>query len=422
MPWASSASAEPDLIWEGFVTTLKQGEVPNFRDALELNAQCGISAVLQMNPIFAEVLQQSIRNAREKLGVKLAVPSKQFIEDGLNLVALGADPNLGLFRFNILAKSKKSAGKMVKLFELWKQQITENMNAKVKQSQAMISPDGEAREAISPIMNAYLTDGAEFLFSFLVPVREGNRLYWDISQNERLNKLRENVPAPVLKVGGAGVLVGLLVPAVQKARWAARTNQTVNNYREIGLAMLNHEAAFRALPTAYTVDEDGKPLHSWRVLILPFLGEHELYEKIRLDEPWDSEWNRQFHDQCPKVYQSVFNPSKTDAVVGVVVGDGTMFPPVTEKGQKGVGLEKVTDGLSNTIMLVPCKPVCWMDPTGDPKTGDLQSPEDVVYDGSKETFYVTMGDGSVQMISVTMDPANWINLLLRNDGKAVRIE
>ncbi|MCR5163327.1 MAG: DUF1559 domain-containing protein [Thermoguttaceae bacterium] len=419
-----AASMESGRIWKDFVFSQAPGndfpgsrtsalmsgkDLSYFRDALELNAQCGISAVLQMNPIFAEVAQQGIREARENLDVKLAIPSKQFIEDGLNLVALGADPNLGLFRFNILAKSKKSAGKMVKLFELWKQQIEEELK------------EG-APEDISPTYAAFGLDFTDFFLSFLVPVREGNRLYWDISQNERLNKLRENVPAPVLKVGGAGVLVGLLVPAVQKARWAARTNQTMNNYKEIGLAMLNHEATFRALPTAYTVDEDGKPLHSWRVLILPFLGEHELYLKIRLDEPWDSEWNRQFHDQCPKVYQSVFNPSKTDAVVGVVVGNGTMFPPVTEKGQKGVGLEKVTDGLSNTIMVVPCKPVCWMDPTGDPKVSDLQSPEDVVYDGTKETFPVTMGDCSVQQISVTIDPVNWINLLLRNDGKAVLIE
>ena len=388
-----SAEAEPDLTWEGFVTTLKSAEVPNFRDALELNAQCGISVVLQMNPIFVEILQQGIREARENLDVKLAVPSKQFIEDGLNLVALGVDPNQGLFRFNILAKSKKSAGKMVKLLELWKQQITENMNAKVKQSQAMISPDGESRAAVSPIMNAYLTDWADFFFSFLVPVREENRLYWDISQNERLNKLRENVPAPILKAGGAGMLVGLLLPAVQQARQSARTMQTMNNYKEIGLAMLNFESISRSLPPAYMVDDEGKPLHSWRVLILPFVGELDLYEKIRLDEPWDSEWNRQFHDQCPKVYQSVFNPSKTDAVVGVVVGDGTMFPPATEKGKTGIGLEKVTDGLSNTIMLVPCKPVCWMDPTGDPKVSDLQSPEDVVYDGSKEDFPVLIGSG-----------------------------
>ena len=419
-----AASMESGRIWKDFVFSQAPGndfpgsrtsalmsgkDLSYFRDALELNAQCGISAVLQMNPIFAEILQQGIRNGRENLGVKLSIPSKQFIEDGLNLVALGVDPNLGLFRFNILAKSKKSAGKMVKLFELWKQQIEEELK------------EG-APEDISPTYAAFGLDFTDFFLSFLVPVREGNRLYWDISQNERLNKLRENVPAPVLKVGGAGVLVGLLVPAVQKARWAARTNQTVNNYREIGLAMLNHEAAFRALPTAYTVDEDGKPLHSWRVLILPFLGERELYGKIRLDEPWDSEWNRQFHDQCPKVYQSVFNPSKTDAVVGVVVGDGTMFPPVTKKGQKGVSLANVTDGLSNTIMVVPCKPVCWMDPTGDPKVGDLQSPEDVVYDGTKETFPVLFGDASVRMISVTIDPANWINLLLRNDGKAVLIE
>ena len=64
------------------------------------------------------------------------------------------------------------------------------------------------------------------------------------------------------------------------------------------------EANGGAYPAAYTVDAEGKPLHSWRVLILPYLGDAEsaLYEQIRLDEPWDSEWNSQFHAQTPTVF------------------------------------------------------------------------------------------------------------------------
>ncbi|MBQ9800365.1 MAG: DUF1559 domain-containing protein, partial [Thermoguttaceae bacterium] len=58
------------------------------------------------------------------------------------------------------------------------------------------------------------------------------------------------------------------------------------------------------LPAAYTVDEAGRPLHSWRVAILPCLGEEEakLYAQIRLDEPWNSEWNSRFHVQRPNIF------------------------------------------------------------------------------------------------------------------------
>lgn len=52
----------------------------------------------------------------------------------------------------------------------------------------------------------------------------------------------------------------------------------------------------------YIADPSGTPLHSWRVLLLPYLGEQKLYEQIKLDEPWDSEWNRQFHKRMPDCY------------------------------------------------------------------------------------------------------------------------
>lgn len=67
------------------------------------------------------------------------------------------------------------------------------------------------------------------------------------------------------------------------------------------LYRLDHEGQ---LPPAFTVNAEGKPLHSWTVQLLPYLGNEaeELYTKIRLDEPWDSEWNAQFHNQMPYVF------------------------------------------------------------------------------------------------------------------------
>ncbi len=107
----------------------------------------------------------------------------------------------------------------------------------------------------------------------------------------------------VVATGVTGMSVALLLPAVQQARNAARRMQFMNNMKQLGLATLNYESKHRTYPPLFSVDEDGKPLHSWRVLILPYLGQQELYDQIRLDEPWDSEWNSQFHNDCPVVYK-----------------------------------------------------------------------------------------------------------------------
>lgn len=69
------------------------------------------------------------------------------------------------------------------------------------------------------------------------------------------------------------------------------------------LYLLDHN---NEIPSAFTTDAEGKPLHSWTIQLLPYLGKEaeELYAKIRLDEPWDSEWNAQFHNQMPNVFTS----------------------------------------------------------------------------------------------------------------------
>ncbi len=69
----------------------------------------------------------------------------------------------------------------------------------------------------------------------------------------------------------SGILAGLLLPAVQAAREAARRVQCSNNLKQIGLALHNYNAAYKSLPPPYTVDANGQKLHSWRTLILPFI-------------------------------------------------------------------------------------------------------------------------------------------------------
>ncbi len=97
----------------------------------------------------------------------------------------------------------------------------------------------------------------------------------------------------VLAVVGIGVvLVALMLPAVRRcAGEAARRSQCKNNLKQIALALHNYEAHYHALPPAYTVDGDGKPLHSWRTLILPYVDQQSLYSRIDLSKPWDDPAN-----------------------------------------------------------------------------------------------------------------------------------
>ena len=101
-----------------------------------------------------------------------------------------------------------------------------------------------------------------------------------------------------------GVMVGLMLPAVQSAREGARRVSCSTNLKQIGLAIHNYHSVYGSLPPAYTIDEQGQPLHSWRTLILPFMGEEgqAIYEQIDLTRPWDDPVNLRFLDTPPAVY------------------------------------------------------------------------------------------------------------------------
>ncbi len=128
--------------------------------------------------------------------------------------------------------------------------------------------------------------------------------------------------------------------------------------------MQSYHSEYHSFPPAYTTDENGKPLHSWRVLILPYLDEQHLYSQIRLDEPWDSEYNSQFHTQMPSVYlcpQSQFKPDDGFASYNWVVG-----PDTISDGPNATKYSDVSARLSNTIgMIEVVRTTCWMAPANN---------------------------------------------------------
>lgn len=100
-----------------------------------------------------------------------------------------------------------------------------------------------------------------------------------------------------------GFLVALLLPVRRGAREPARRTQCMSNLKQIANALKQYEAVHHTLPPAHTTDPSGKPLHSWRTLILPFLEEQELYDSIDLTKSWDDPANAAALKKCPLVYQ-----------------------------------------------------------------------------------------------------------------------
>ncbi len=137
-----------------------------------------------------------------------------------------------------------------------------------------------------------------------------------------------------------------------------------NNLRQLVIAIHDYEEEHGHLPPHAICDEAGRPLLSWRVLILPYVEQHSLFKEFRLNEPWDSPHNFNLLDRMPKIYAPVgrgdFPPHCT--FYQGFVGPGTAFEPRFAKRLKlahfGVG-----DGQKNTILLAEAgEAVPWTKP------------------------------------------------------------
>jgi prepilin-type processing-associated H-X9-DG protein len=213
-----------------------------------------------------------------------------------------------------------------------------------------------------------------------------------------------------------GILVALLLPAVQAAREAARRMSASNNLKQIALAMHNYHDVYKRFPPPASLDANGKPLLSWRVHILPFVEEMALYEQFKLDEPWDSPHNSQLIDKMPQVYQNPSGqPSANKADYVVPTGKGSIF-----ENPEGTPIRSIRDGTSNTIMVLEVNDeasVIWTKP--DDLQFDVNNPLAGLGKAHPGGFNVALADGSVRFISITIDPQLFLRLLQMADGQAV---
>jgi hypothetical protein len=167
----------------------------------------------------------------------------------------------------------------------------------------------------------------------------------------------------LIGVGILGLLVFLLLPASRfGSREAARRMQCSNHLKQIGLALQNYHDDYGSLPPAFVADANGKPMHSWRVLLLPYLGGKALYDKYDFNEPWNGPSNSKLHREAMRVFccpSRSGGQAKTDTSYVVIRGSETAWP-----SDKAVTLASMTDGTANAILVVEMAEsgIHWMEP------------------------------------------------------------
>ncbi len=168
---------------------------------------------------------------------------------------------------------------------------------------------------------------------------------------------------PMNSSASVPMAAALLLPAIQSSRQAARRMQSINNLKQIGLALHNYHDTFNQFPPAYLGTEE-KPLLSWRVAILPFIGQSTLYDQFHLDEPWDSEHNLPLSKTVVGVYQSPLSQDRLEAP-WMTTYQTVRHPDSPFPGGEKISLRDLNDGTSNTIMVLEVAPeqaVPWTKP------------------------------------------------------------
>jgi prepilin-type processing-associated H-X9-DG protein len=213
-----------------------------------------------------------------------------------------------------------------------------------------------------------------------------------------------------------------LARAVGDAREAARRSQCLCNLCSIKLALHNYHDQYGTLPPAYIADAQGRPMHSWRVLLLPFMEQSPLYNQYDFGEPWNGPNNIKLVNSMPSVFacpSRFSNPTALTSYVAIT-GPGTMFP-----GTGSVKFADVTDGLANTLLIVEVANVNipWTAPqdldvrtmsfgVNDPKRPGISSK----HPGGAN---VVFGDASYRFLPEAISPGNLRALITIAGGEGI---
>ncbi len=158
------------------------------------------------------------------------------------------------------------------------------------------------------------------------------------------------------------VVMTALILGVSAFRGLETETESRNNMHKILQAMRDYEEDKGHLPPAFVPDANGKPMHSWRVLLLQYMGAQEqaLFKEYKMDEPWNGPNNSLLHAKMPRVYAcpaTYRDDNRTSYVV--IVGKETAF-----EGANAVKMADIQDGPSVTVLVVDigASDIPWLEP------------------------------------------------------------
>ncbi|MEQ8785834.1 MAG: DUF1559 domain-containing protein [Pirellulaceae bacterium] len=232
------------------------------------------------------------------------------------------------------------------------------------------------------------------------------------------------------------VLPPLLLPAVQMAREAANRSACQNNLSRVADAIQRYHDAHGEFPPSAITDANGRPLHSWRVLVLPYFEDPELdrlYEEYDFDEPWDGFHNQRLTYRMPRVFgcptEHTYGAAETSYFV--VVGENTpMAPVVLKRGEDPRAVRSnrsfgdVSDGASRTVAVVEVthSGVNWLEPADLSRDDAMRGINFTRSGGCVSSLHggganVAFLDGHVMFLDDEVTPETLEAMLDQNDGR-----
>ncbi|MEZ6046073.1 MAG: DUF1559 domain-containing protein [Planctomycetaceae bacterium] len=203
--------------------------------------------------------------------------------------------------------------------------------------------------------------------------------------------------------------------AEELSRRAATQSETRNRMKMLGLAFHNYHDIHQCFPPGVIYGPDGKPWHSWRTLLLPYLEKQNLYEMYDFTQPWDSEDNIALLNQIGDVYQNLVyeNADTSYTHFAAVVGKKAALIDAEFDGttsgfeaslNRGFGLRDMLDGTSNTLLMGTVSPeakIYWSEPrdlfiNSRVAALDEEGGFSTINYGNGESLMALFCDGSIQ--------------------------
>lgn len=202
-----------------------------------------------------------------------------------------------------------------------------------------------------------------------------------------------------------------------------RSSVCRNNLEMIGLGLQTYADIYGSFPPAYVADASGKPMHSWRVLILPYIEQKPLYDQYDFSEPWDGPRNRLLAKHIPPFFQCPSDPSLPGtANTSYVALTG---PETIWAGDAAGKFDDICDGTYNTLAVVEIanSGINWMEPRDLPFTAlnlGVNPPQGAgVSSAHPGTAHAVFCDGHTAWLQSTTSVETLKALATKSGGEAI---